>query len=274
MNANGYLTRLAETALVRELEEVNIRRSLESLRAKIDTHFAGTLLAGKPIKRHFTFGSYARGTMLPRSMDELSDIDYMVVFADSDAKPQTYLDRLRRFVEARYPRSDIAQSTPTIVLSLDHIKFELVPAIEGLWGGLKIPMRSSGYQTWQDTEPNGFNERLTEKNKNNGNLIKPLVRVLKYWNAMNKYPFESYNLEQDVVNHSPLTLLFFEAKLWDWFSTFIRSLNSSWGDSAYRRDAITRAQNLVSEIATHESRGEEVHAQRKLERLLPPVAAR
>ncbi len=274
MNANGYLTRLAEAALVRELEEVNIRRSLESLRTKIDIHFAGTLLAGKPLKTHFTFGSYTRGTMLPRSMDEFSDIDYMIVFADSDAKPQAYLDRLRRFVEARYPRSDIAQSTPTIVLSLDHIKFELVPAIEGLWGGLKIPMRSSGYQTWQDTEPIAFNDRLTEKNKHNGNLIKPLVRVLKYWNALNKYPFESYQLEQDTVSYSPLTILLFDGNLWDRFSSFVRNLSASWGDPAYKRDVITRAQSLISEIATHESRGEEVQAQRKLERLLSPVASR
>lgn len=274
MNANGYLTRLAETALVRQLEEVNIRRSIESLRTKVDLHFAGTLLAAKPIKKHFTFGSYTRGTMLPRSMDELSDIDHMIVFADSDAKPQAYLDRLRRFVETRYPRSDIAQSTPTIVLSLDHIKFELVPAIEGLWGGLKIPMRSSGYQTWQDTEPNAFNERLTEKNKNNGNLIKPLVRVLKYWNALNRYPFESYQLEQDIVSHSSLTILLFDGNLWDRFSSFVRNISISWGDPTYKRDAIERAQALISEITTHESRGEETHAQRKLERLLPPVATR
>lgn len=34
--------------------------------------------------------------------DPQSDIDYMIVFADSDAKPQAYLDRLRRFAEARY----------------------------------------------------------------------------------------------------------------------------------------------------------------------------
>jgi len=274
MSANGYLTRLAETALVRDLEEVNIRRSLESLRTKIDLHFAGTVLAGKPLKKHFTFGSYTRGTMLPRSMDDLSDIDYMIVFTDSDAKPQAYLDRLRRFVEARYPRSDIAQSTPTIVLSLNHIKFELVPAIEGLWGGLKIPLRSSGYQTWQDTEPNAFNERLTEKNKNNGNLIKPLARTLKYWNALNKYPFESYQLEQDVVSHTPLGVILFGGNLWDRFSSFIQDLSASWGDPTYKRDAITRAQALVSEITTHESRGEEIQAQRKLERLLPPVVPR
>lgn len=272
MSANGYLTRLAERAFTRQLEKENIDRSLNRLREKITGHFAGTLLTGKPIKRHFTFGSYTRGTMLPRAMDSLSDIDYMIVFSDSEAKPQAYLDRLRRFVEANYPRSEIAQSTPTIVLSLNHIKFELVPAIEGFLGGLKIPARSGGYQSWMDTEPNAFNDELTEKNKNNENLIKPLVRVLKYWNADNKYPFESFLLEKKVVAHSPLTVILFGGNLWARFASFIEDLSSEWGDPAYKRDAIDRAKGLVTEIKAHESRGEEIQAQRKLERLLPPVA--
>jgi predicted nucleotidyltransferase len=270
MSTNGYLTRLAAQAHIRELEEVNIGRSLETLRTKIDAHFVGTLLTGKPVKKHFAFGSYTRGTMLPRRMDAQSDIDYMVVFADSDAKPQAYLDRLKRFVEARYPKSDIAQSTPTIVLSLNHIRFELVPAVEGFLGGLKIPLRSSGYQTWQDTEPNAFNERLTEKNKNNENLIKPLVRVLKYWNALNRYPYLSYQLEQDVVNHVPF--FWGGGNLWSRFTRFVNDMSPSWGDPAYKKDAISRAQNLVGEISAHEDRAEEYHAQQKLARLLPPVS--
>src|SRR5690606_40140815 len=58
----------------------------------------------------------SRGTILPRSMDEQSDIDYMVVFSDGSATPQTYLNRLKTFVEKRYGSSEIYQSSPTIVL--------------------------------------------------------------------------------------------------------------------------------------------------------------
>lgn len=131
MSANGYLTKLAESAFLRQLERENVERSLEVLRTRLDAHFVRTHLTGKPIKRHFSFGSYTRGTILPRSMDSQSDIDYMIVFNDSDAKPQAYLDRLRRFAETKYARSEIYQSNPTIVLELNHINFELVPAIEG-----------------------------------------------------------------------------------------------------------------------------------------------
>lgn len=44
----------------------------------------------------FKFGSFTRKTILPRSVDEKSDVDYMVVFADGgEYTPQTYLDRLK-----------------------------------------------------------------------------------------------------------------------------------------------------------------------------------
>lgn len=270
MSANGYLTRLAESAFLRQLEKENVERSLEGLRSRLDAHFTGTLLTGKPIKRHFTFGSYTRGTILPRAMDPQSDIDYMIVFSDSDAKPQAYLDRLRRFAEARYTRSEISQSNPTIILKLNHINFELVPAIES-WGGLKIPGKASSYSAWIDTTPNEFNERLTAKNKNNDNLIKPLVRLLKYWNACNRYPFESYALEQMVVDHTPLGVILFGGKLWDRFASFVEDLSANWGDPDYKKQAIDRAKELVSEIKSLESRGDEMQAQRKLERLLPPI---
>src|SRR5690606_4429952 len=101
---------------------------------------------------------------------------------------QSYLDRLRRFAEAQYSRSEVAQSHPTVVLNLNHIRFELVPAIKDWFGGLQIPRRSSGFQTWQDTDPHGFSQALTNTNKSHANLIKPLIRALKVWNVKANYP--------------------------------------------------------------------------------------
>ena len=47
-----------------------------------------------------------------------------------------------------------------------------------------------------NTDPNAFNTDLTNCNKNNNNLIKPLIRIMKYWNANAGYVFESYQLEK------------------------------------------------------------------------------
>src|ERR1700691_5991105 len=99
MSANSYLERLAANGLIRELEKVNINRSLSLLRERADSHFDRAASNASGIKAHFVFGSYTRGTMLSRDMDPHSDVDYMIVFDNSDLRPQSCLDRLKRFVE-------------------------------------------------------------------------------------------------------------------------------------------------------------------------------
>lgn len=78
----------------------------------------------------------------------------MVVFEKGGYNPQTYLDRLKRFVEQRYGSSEIYQSSPTIVLELNHIKFDLVPALHQYGTTYNIP---NGPSAWQSTNPNDFN---------------------------------------------------------------------------------------------------------------------
>lgn len=268
ISANGYIKRVAVAGFIRETERESINRSISALKMKIRRHFGATILTSS-VKNHFPFGSYTRRTNLPRTMDLRSDIDYMLVFTESDVKPQAYLDRLRRFVEQQYPRSEIAQSHPTIVLSLNHIRFELVPAIENFWGTLMIPGKRGGYQDWIATDPIGFNERLTEKNKANENQIKPLIRVVKYWNALNRYPYESFELENLIVDHTPFRFLLGGGDLWSRFCIFMDSLSAGWSEPAYKRDAIERAQGLIQEINRAESQGTDGRPWRSLNVFCP-----
>lgn len=266
MSVNSYLTELSTNAILSEKEKDGIQRSIGTLKDRLEYYFDDA------ISQDFIFGSYSRGTILPRSMDEHSDIDYMIIFSDSSSKPQTYLDRLRRFVEQYYSSSDIAQSNPTIVLSLNHICFELVPAIDTLWSGLRIPAKASAYQDWVDTNPKGFNEELTEANKSHNNLIKPLVRILKYWNACNNYPFESYSLEQNIVGHG----FFFRSligggQLKDYFYDYVDSMNVGWFEAKWRQEAVERAKSIVAEAKSLEKQGHPVHAENKIVQLLPLV---
>jgi hypothetical protein len=271
LSANSYLQRLAIEGVLRDAEKASVERSLSSLRQRLDDHFAGPSQNGGPLKRHFAFGSYTRGTILPRSMDPHSDVDYMVVFDDSDSKPQTYLDRLRRFVEKSYRRSEIAQSSPTIVLSLNHIRFELVPAIDTFFGGIQIPGKNGLFSNWMSTTPNEFNSELTEKNKSNENQIKPLVRIVKYWNSCNDYPYESFQLEKMVVAHWPITIWAFGGTLWDRFAAFMNDLSPPWGDPGYRTKAVERAKEIIREVEKLESAEQGNEAEKKLLRLLPEI---
>ena len=266
MTVNSYLTNLANTAIIRDQEQKSILRSIAILQIRLKRHF------GTDITQQVIFGSYSRGTILPRSMDDNSDIDYMVVFADSSSRPQTYLNRLRRFVQRYYSRSEISQSNPTIVLSLNHIRFELVPAINGWWSGLQIPAKASDYEDWISTNPRVFNQELVNTNQSYGNLIKPLVRVVKYWNAKNGYPFESYSLEQNIVQHGFGFLgLLGGNQLKDYFYDYIEEMNAGLCAPKWKQEAVFRAHQLAEEAKLRERQGYAASAEAIIKRLLPPL---
>lgn len=266
MTINSYLTGLAKLAILRDDEKASVQRSITALQTRLTNHF------GNRIGQHFVFGSYSRGTILPRSMDPQSDVDYMVVFADTGLQPQSYLDRLRRFAEVQYVRSEVAQSHPTVVLELNHIRFELVPAVQNWFSGLQIPAKGSGYQSWQDTDPNGFNQMLSGANQANGNLIKPLVRVMKYWNATARYPFESYALEQHVAGQGyGLLGLLGSRQLADYFFQAVESLDAGWLAPQWKQESVSRLKQLASLARSQERSGSSIQAEATIKRLLPAV---
>lgn len=266
MTIHSYLTSLASHAILRDADKANVQRSISALQARLTNHF------GPQIGQHFVFGSYGRGTILPRSMDSQSDIDYMVMFADGGLQPQSYLDRLRRFAEVHYARSEVAQSHPTVVLELNHIRFELVPAVRNWLGGLQIPAKGSTYGRWQDTDPHGFNQTLSNANQANGNLIKPLIRVMKYWNATAKYPFESYPLEQQIAGQGyGFFGLLASRQLYDYFLQAANSMEAGWSAPQWKREAVSRLKDLTSLAQSQERSGNVNQAEAVMRRLLPPV---
>lgn len=144
------------------------------------------------------FGSYDRDTNLPLSIDHNTDVDIMLVMDDDWCTPQTYLDRVRRAVEAKYSTSAINQSSPTIVLQMQHIKFEITPAIKEL-GLYKI---KSGDNGWMYTFCMTDFNNLTKANQANHYMVKPTIRLIKYWNANKNYKaISSYELEKKVVSY-------------------------------------------------------------------------
>lgn len=212
------------------------------------------------IAQHFRFGSSTRGTILARSMDEQSDIDYMVVFSDSSATPQTYLNRLKSFVEKRYVSSEIYQSSPTIVLELNHIKFDLVPATKTWLGELQIPNGSGG---WMTTNPNDFNATLEAKNKDNKSLIKPTIRLFKYWNATAGFPFPSFEMEKWVCGLN----FWFLTNQKDYFLAVIENLSTSTSYSQWVNNEITRARNVVANVRQFEKDDMPVTAENEIKKL-------
>ena len=192
MSVNTCLNDLASSFVLSSDENESIKKSITTLETRLSNWF------GSEVVENFKFGSYTRGTILPRKVDSESDIDYMVVFYNYDGcKPQAYLNRLKKFVEYYYSTSEIHQSYPTIVLKLNHIKFELVPAYNE-YGIYRIP---DGKDNWMNTDPNDINKQLTEVNQINSYKIKPVIRLIKYWNIDTcDRNFISYILEKNLIN--------------------------------------------------------------------------
>ncbi len=236
-------------------EQSSITTSISTLQTRIGLHFASGV-----IKQHFRFGSSTRGTILPRSMDEHSDIDYMIVFSENNATPQTYLNRLKTFVEKYYSSSEIRQSSPTIALELNHIRFDLVPATTTWLSELQIPNGSGG---WMTTNPNDFNSTLETKNKEHKSLIKPSIRLFKYWNATAGFPFQSFEMEKWVCGLS----FWFLSNQKDYFLTIIENLNTSSSYSQWVNNEITRAKAIVANVRQYEKDDMPVTAENEMKKL-------
>lgn len=191
MSVNTYLQELGSSLVLDLTEKEHISTSVETIKSRLSSYFGLDVIEKK------LYGSYVRETILPRKVDEDSDVDLMIVFSNPNGyRPQTFLNKLKSFAEYYYNRSEIYQSSPTIVLELNHIKFELTPAYRS-YGLYYIPKDSS---TWMHTDPDSFYSKLTECNKKNSYKIKPIVRILKHWNIQkNHREIASFELEKKVA---------------------------------------------------------------------------
>jgi len=263
MTVSSYLDYIASNAQLSTEEQTGIRTSVTTLCQRL----MGQL--GQEVSQQVIFGSYSRGTILPRKMDENSDIDYMIIFKDGSFRPQTYLDKLRRFVEGSYSQSEIKQSSPTIQLMLNHICFELVPATQSPLYGLYIPNKQNGTDSWMPTDPHGLNQKLIQKNQTHGNMIIPLVRLVKYWNAVNGKVFDSFDLEKKIIDFQ-----FSNYGVWGYpdletyFFQFMSTLQVSWIDPQWKQQKVQRLRSKLSDIQGQKSYSQQ-SAEATLTDLLP-----
>lgn len=195
MSVNTYLNDTASTLIIKGSEKDSIETSFSTFKNRMQSYFlyyeSDDLLEVKVL------GSYKRDTNLTSHADYSTDVDIMLVLENDGATPQTYLDRIRRAVEAKYSTSEIKQSSPTIVLQMQHIKFEITPAIYD--GVYKI---KNSQNEWMPTYCASDLNNITSANKNNNNMIKSVIRLVKHWNVTKNYKaFSSYQIEQKIVEH-------------------------------------------------------------------------
>lgn len=249
---NARLTTFAKNLVVsrNSTEKEKIDRSIDALQRNIERYF------GNEVAEVMIFGSYTRNTILPRKYDPNSDVDLMVIFdtESRELKPATYRQKLHDLVNSYYPRSYSKKDAPAIKLELNHIMFDLVPAIQEQ----KTWWRPERYyvpdgQDWVETKPNLVNADLAAANqKYGGNLVRHIVRLCKHWNAAFGYPYRSFELESEIVDMN------FRGD--DTFAGFIFAMGKLGGDIA----GVSQALYWIEEYAEREDEAKQVLWLRKL----------
>lgn len=203
---NSYLSNMQVNLYVNGKEKENIKTSIDAIYDRLSWFFGPEKNNHHKIIKKEIFGSYSRDTMLSRKYDSNSDIDLMIIFEDAkDYNPQTCLNWLKDFAEYWYPNSLVKQSLPTIVIELQNIKFELVPAYVNDYDMTYIARDGSN---WQYTNPTELNNKMLDLNSKTDFEFKRLIRLLKYWNVQKNYRrYKSYALEEYLTDKFATTYI-------------------------------------------------------------------
>ena len=274
MSLDGYLAEVAEQLTISDEERSRIDRSVETIQSKLNLFFESS------IKGQYVFGSYERDTLLPRSIDEWSDVDLLIEFKKSGYKAQWYIEQLRKFCEKYYPKSALGRANPTFALELAHLRFELVPALSNWFNKLKIPAPRSDDGDWIPTTPESISTALDEADNRHYGQIRPLVRIIKYWNILNNRPFQSYKLEQSIIETEYRGHIYEWLKgrldLFQYFHFFVSNIQdcSCFHNSEPQKQAIKKLEEALNKIDSHLSSQKKVgtmNAHKNLRKLLPPI---
>lgn len=240
---NTYLTQLSKQLCCTKDVTDKIDNSYIYLEGKIYEHFRDR------IEKIKIFGSYDRGTYLPQSIDPYSDVDVIIIFKTNEYQPDTFLKHLRQFADKIYPRSEIIPDRPTISITLNHIKFELVPAFweDSFWNGqqLKIPAPRNKDLKWITTSPTDLKADLERKNRKENQQIIPLIKLVKYFNLLNEKPYSSFQLEKYIIDLTYSN----NGELKDYLFEFINDLDlgkETEAQTAFIQELKNRRKNLIT----------------------------
>lgn len=265
MSVNSYLSNLHDELYVNGTERERIRKSIDTIALRLDSYFGRGKISEHRIVKKEIFGSYSRDTMLSRKYDDKSDIDYMIVFEDAESyNPQTCLNWLKNFAEHWYSTSIIKQSLPTIVIQLENIKFELVPAYETNWGGKYIALDNSN---WQYTNPKQLNDKMLSVNSNSSYEFKRMIRTIKYWNIKKNYrKYLSFELETFLTEKLEYAYINCKSKI-DYLDWAFYYLGQYKYIDQYVSNRIQKVKGDIREAKEYESKGQYFLAEEKIKKI-------
>ncbi len=152
-----------------------------------------TIYAEEPPPNPWLIGSYSRNTILRQERDidimvSLSPVKYWETYK-SNSSGLVYL--VRNALNKEYTKSEVTSSGAAVVMEMTVFNVDVVPVFPRKDGGYLV---ADGQNGWKSTDPN-VHFKLMEGHKKQDELLKPLVKLLKYWNFCNGSVLQSFHLE-------------------------------------------------------------------------------
>lgn len=164
--------------------------------ARSQNHLRDILCTGNMasrIKGHYLSGSYSRDT----AVYPLDDVDIIFVidperwphrssiFFGTERFPEStsVLESFASAIRYRYPVSSVFGQRRSVRLQLYHLDIDVVPAIIHPDNPKYIFIPDKEANQWILSSPLLHAENATSVNKFQGAKLKPLVKLLKYWNG-------------------------------------------------------------------------------------------
>lgn len=197
-DVNTYLKELSEKLIVGETQNTKILSSYDNLEGLLFKEFRAELDSVSK------FGSYDRETAfsLPDN-DKNFDVDVLITFKKGQFQPQTYLNKLKNLGQRIYPRSGVSADFPSVAIEMNHVLFELVPAIKtGNGTEVEIPAPRGNDEKWIETDPEKFKKSVVSRNNDCDGMLIPTIKLAKYWNKCSGDNFYSFYLEDFIIGHS------------------------------------------------------------------------
>lgn len=252
-----HLEAVAKRIVIGNIDKGMVNVSLKTLLTRLGAEFDRFVVTRTAIA-----GSFERDTRLPAAIDPRGDVDVLVIFRERGQAPAHYLAQIRQVLELHYPKAAIVPEGERLFLKLLQGRVELIPGLDSI-NGVQIPGRNGA---WVMCNPEQELRDLQAKDKASGGLVLPVVRLAKYWNAHNGYPFEGFDLEQRIVKHR---FAFSAKNLKGYFFDVMRSLHGGLAMPAAQAEKVRVMRRTLDEIDQLLLANKPREALAKIEELLP-----
>ncbi len=143
------------------------------------------------VSESYLSGSYARDTAVV-PLDDVDIIflvqpehwqDGLASLFGTKPSPKAVLATFANAIRRRYDQSSVYIQRRSVRLSLNHLDIDAVPALRSTRDGDTILIGDVTTDSWIESAPKKHEAIASRLNASRGNNFKPLVKLLKGWNA-------------------------------------------------------------------------------------------